>query len=187
MPDTWKKTYVCPVFKKSGVDNITNYRPVSLLCNVSKIIETLFYQQLYDCVRGSITLHQCGFRHRRSTTTNLICFSQYAPKVSDSILKVDVICTEFKKLFDQLELDHYIFWEKWCGTVFHHRLQVCFNLICINIESTFLNRKLLPPKYLRDPILVLCYFCFILMILWSKWLWKPTFRRWFETGCPGGY
>lgn len=32
--------------KKGDINNVSNYRQASLLCNVSKIFETLIYQQL---------------------------------------------------------------------------------------------------------------------------------------------
>ena len=42
-PDIWKKAIICPVFKKGDVTDITNYRPISLLCNFAKVFESVMY------------------------------------------------------------------------------------------------------------------------------------------------
>ena len=38
-----------------------NYRPGSMLTNISKIYEELFYNQLYDYFDDIISPSQCGF------------------------------------------------------------------------------------------------------------------------------
>ena len=42
-PKIWKLANVVPIFKNKGCTNDpTNYRPISLLSNISKIFEKLF-------------------------------------------------------------------------------------------------------------------------------------------------
>ena len=43
----WKKSNVIPIHKKNDTKDKQNYRPVSLLCNVSKVFERLIYDKLY--------------------------------------------------------------------------------------------------------------------------------------------
>ena len=45
--DYFKLATVCPVFKKGDSNNINNYRPVSLLSNISKLPEKVMYNRLY--------------------------------------------------------------------------------------------------------------------------------------------
>ena len=45
----FKLATVCPVFKKGDSNNINNYRPVSLLSNISKLLEKVMYNRLYSC------------------------------------------------------------------------------------------------------------------------------------------
>ena len=40
-PDQWKDANVCPVFKKGNKQDVTNYRPISLNCSVSKVFEKI--------------------------------------------------------------------------------------------------------------------------------------------------
>ena len=46
----FKIAEVCPVFKKGNAKDINNYRPISFLCNVSKILEKIMYSRLYSFV-----------------------------------------------------------------------------------------------------------------------------------------
>ena len=49
VPDEWKLANVVPVFKKGENDRVENYRPISLLCVVSKLLER--------CILNHIRLH----------------------------------------------------------------------------------------------------------------------------------
>ena len=73
-PDEWKTAKVIPVFK-NGQRNIPgNYRPISVLPVISKIMERILYDQLYDYLTKSKLLSdsQFGFRKFHSTATALL-------------------------------------------------------------------------------------------------------------------
>ena len=61
-PDELKHTDVIPVHKKNEKCNKTNYRPVSILTNISKIYEKLLYDQLSKYFDSLLATNQCGFR-----------------------------------------------------------------------------------------------------------------------------
>ena len=46
VPNDWKKASVCPIFKKGEKSAAANYRPVSLTCVTSKIMEHILTSQL---------------------------------------------------------------------------------------------------------------------------------------------
>ena len=61
-PEQLKYAYVKSVFKKDpGTDN-KNYRPISILPNVSKIYERSLNKQLEEYFQALLTKYQCGFR-----------------------------------------------------------------------------------------------------------------------------
>ena len=47
-PDEWKVSKVMPVFKSGSKDDVKNYRPISILSVISKIIERHVYNHFYD-------------------------------------------------------------------------------------------------------------------------------------------
>ena len=46
-PKILKQAKIIPIFKKGDQQDCNNYRPISLLSNISKIIEKLVHRQLY--------------------------------------------------------------------------------------------------------------------------------------------
>ena len=53
---------------------IEQYRPISLLCNASKVLEKIIFDELYDIVKIKIDESQHGFRKHRSVITQLLLF-----------------------------------------------------------------------------------------------------------------
>lgn len=47
-PYQWKFANVIPLFKKNDRQSKVNYRPVSLLCSLSKIMEKVVFIRLYN-------------------------------------------------------------------------------------------------------------------------------------------
>ena len=109
-PTIWKSAIICPILKKGDKTNIGNYRPISLLCNFSKIFETIVYKHIYSGVKMYISPLQHGFIDRRSTITNLVCFTQFTAEAIDERKQVDAVYLDFQKAFDQI--DHYILLHK---------------------------------------------------------------------------
>ena len=62
-PDKLKIAKVIPIFKKGDDTDVNNYRPISLLPAISKIIEKVIYNQTYNYFDQNKILyaHQYGF------------------------------------------------------------------------------------------------------------------------------
>ena len=61
-PNELKHANVLPVHKKNEKCNKTNYRPMTILTNISKIYEKLLYDQLSKYFDSLLATNQCGFR-----------------------------------------------------------------------------------------------------------------------------
>lgn len=109
-PDIWKYSKVCPVYKKGNKNDITNFRPITIICNFGKAFETLLHDCIYPHIKNIISPQQHGFMKGRSTTTNLICATQYISESIDMQVQTDVIYFDFTKAFDRL--DHNILIKK---------------------------------------------------------------------------
>jgi len=68
-PDRLKHAVVKPIFKKGNKQEISNYRPISLLTSFSKIIEKLIYAKLHAHIDMNNILvdEQYGFQTHSST------------------------------------------------------------------------------------------------------------------------
>ena len=47
-PTEWKLEHVTPIFKKDDATSESNYRPISVLSIIPKILEKVMFDQLYD-------------------------------------------------------------------------------------------------------------------------------------------
>lgn len=101
-PSSWKVSFVTPTFKSGSRSKVTNYRPISILCSISKIFERIMFNRLYAYFKRYISPSQHGFVSGRSPQTNLM---EYLHHVVESISnggQVDTIFTDFSKAFDQV-------------------------------------------------------------------------------------
>lgn len=48
LPVIWKCARITPLYKGGDVLDINNYRPISIICSISKVFEKLIYKQLSD-------------------------------------------------------------------------------------------------------------------------------------------
>ena len=67
-PDIMKMAEVVPLYKGKSRENETNYRPISLLSTMSKVMEKVVYQRVYQFLAntGQICETQYGFRSNHS-------------------------------------------------------------------------------------------------------------------------
>ena len=57
----WKVHKITSVFKSGDKHSVTNYRPISLLCSISKVLEHLIYDKIIDFVLPKISVALFGF------------------------------------------------------------------------------------------------------------------------------
>ena len=73
-PEQWKYALVSPLFKQGDPGDPCNFRPISLLATLSKVIEKIVANQLNDFISANSLFSntQHGFRRFLSTETALI-------------------------------------------------------------------------------------------------------------------
>ena len=77
-PEILRTAKVIPFFKKGDQQNSNNYRPISLLSNLGKIIEKLIHKRLFKFLNNNNCLfnYQFGFRNHHSTNNALISVTE---------------------------------------------------------------------------------------------------------------
>ena len=81
-PENLKSALVIPIFKGGDKTLHQNYRPISLISNISKIIERVLHKRIYDFFESLrlISKTQFGFRKGHSTEHAVIYFMDYVTK-----------------------------------------------------------------------------------------------------------
>ena len=67
--DSLKIAKVTPIFKSGDKDNVSNYRPISILPVFSKVLERIMYNRVYNHLdsKGLLYEKQFGFQRNNST------------------------------------------------------------------------------------------------------------------------
>ena len=101
-PSCWKQSYVFPVFKKGCKRLVSNYRGIAALSATSKLFEKIVLQELAQRYTHYISPYQHGFMSKRSTTTNLTCFTSFVVRQIEIGHQVDTIYTDLSAAFDKM-------------------------------------------------------------------------------------
>ena len=97
-----KVANVIPIFKKDDHTICNNYRPISLLSNISKIIEKLIHIRLAMFLNKHNILYkrQSDFRHNHSTTHALLEITEKIKQGCDSGKYACGVFLDLQKAFD---------------------------------------------------------------------------------------
>jgi len=105
VPDSWKHSLVHPIFKSGDPCNPSNFRPISIVPVIAKIVERAVHQQLYNYLSDNHLLSQTqhGFRPRHSTETALTSISDQILSACDHG-EVSLLCLlDLSKCFDVID------------------------------------------------------------------------------------
>jgi hypothetical protein len=96
----WKSANITPMHKKKQKEPAENYRPISLLPIISKVMECCVYNRLYQHVLHLISPHQHGFLRNRSCVTQLLSSFHSIGQKLDKNTQTDILYLDFAKSFD---------------------------------------------------------------------------------------
>jgi len=167
IPDDWKRARVSAVFKKGSKLMTGNYRPISVLPIVSKIIEKIVHCQFYQYLIDNDLLcnAQSGFRKKFSTQTSLHRLTEFIYESLNNSKIVGMVALDLQKAFDTV--DHSILLDKlecygfknnshrWFSSYLHNRSQLaCVN--AINSDTACITTGV-PQGSILGPLLFIAY------------------------------
>ena len=104
-PENWKQSKVLPLHKKGDVCEIKNYRPVSILSPISKVLEKIVYDHIYSYFSRNKLFHENlhGYRGNRSTQTALLqMYDRWIRSVHEGKLS-GVVMLDLSSAFDLVD------------------------------------------------------------------------------------
>lgn len=105
-PAALKQAIITPVHKSGDRDDVNNYRPISVLPVISKILEKLINDRLHKYLEKFkiISDSQFGFRHGRSTEDAVAALSSHIVDQLDRKHKCLAVFIDLKKAFDTVSV-----------------------------------------------------------------------------------
>ena len=104
VPSSWKISNVCPIYKSGDASLPSNYRPVSLLSNIEKVLERIIFKHVYNFLKDTdfFTPWQSGFMPGDSTVNQVACLYNHICKALDDGLEFRVLFFDISKAFDKV-------------------------------------------------------------------------------------
>ena len=101
VPIQWKSAVVRPIEKKKGCVSLDNYRPISVLPVMSKIMERVVYNHRMSHLLNSNLISECqsGFRPRHSTQDVLLYITDQWKKAIDNSLYTGAVFLDLREAF----------------------------------------------------------------------------------------
>ena len=111
-PDSLKLAKVIPIYKAKARENLSNYRPISLLPSLSKLLEKIVHKRLYFFLEINKILidNQFGFRQKHSTIDAVTKFVTETCTSLDNNESTLAVYLDLSKAFDTI--DHTILLNK---------------------------------------------------------------------------
>ena len=100
-----KLAKVTPIYKSVSKSDCGNYRPISVISAVSKILEKIIHDQLFDFLKQNSILanQQSGFRPVCSTETKLLHSVNQCLVSMDKVLINGFLFLDLKKAFNTVD------------------------------------------------------------------------------------
>ena len=102
-PTSMKYADVIPIHKKDDKTDKENYRPISILPNLSKVYERLMYNQIYPYFDTLFSKFQCGFRKGFNAQHCLLAMIEKWRKTLDKGGETGAVLTDLSKAFDCID------------------------------------------------------------------------------------
>ncbi|CAB4019058.1 Hypothetical predicted protein, partial [Paramuricea clavata] len=102
VPQYWNLVNVIPVYKKGDKEYTENYRPISLLPIILKVLERCIFMNIRQHFSRIIYDHQHGFLQRKFCVTNFLEALDYIGACLDKGGQVDMAYLDMLKAFDRI-------------------------------------------------------------------------------------
>ena len=166
-PLKMKLSSIKPIHKKNNINIISNYRPISILSQLSKILEKIIYNRLMQFIQNNniINTTQYGFIKKHNTTQATLDIYNHIMENKKENKAINTLFLDLSKAFDTIEhsiiiskLDKYGIRGiplKLIKNYLHNRTQ----LVKVNItESDIITNDIgVPQGSILGPLLFIIY------------------------------
>ena len=120
LPKDWLTANIVAIYKKGNKNLPSNYRPVSLTCVTTKLMEHIIFHSIMEHIDNHQLLaqYQHGFRQQHSTESQLVNTLEEITRSVDNNIQTDVLILDFfqgvwhgsSPTFTE---ENWILWDQW--------------------------------------------------------------------------
>lgn len=106
-PENLKRAVVKPMYKSGSKNSMNNYRPISILPYISKVLEKIIHKRIMDYLSNNniLSSSQFGFQRTLSTYMPVLLLQEYITKAFENGNIAVAIFLDLKKAFDTVDPD----------------------------------------------------------------------------------
>jgi hypothetical protein len=166
-PSIFKVSKIIPIYKSGSTELCNNYRPISLLSNLSQILEKAMHKRLYEYLEKFDIIYklQFGFRKHHSTNHALVNLITSVREILDKGEYACGVFLDLQKAFDTVNQNILLeklavygirgVCHKWFTSYLHGRKQF---VTIDNVNSEVLDISIgVPQGSILGPLLFLLY------------------------------
>jgi sorting nexin-29 len=102
IPPTWKTGFICLIHKKGDKSECNNYKGITLLNSMYKIMTSLINMRIMQIAGDSLGEYQCGFHKGRSTMDQIFVLRQTIEKFHEYGKDLHILFIDYKKAFNNV-------------------------------------------------------------------------------------
>ncbi|KHN74545.1 putative RNA-directed DNA polymerase from transposon BS, partial [Toxocara canis] len=102
-PAAWKKSRTILLMKKGDPENLSNYRPITLLSQIYKTFSPVVLNRITKDLNMFMSREQTGFRRGYSTVDHTHAVRQLVEKCNEFQIPLCLAFVDYKKAFDSVE------------------------------------------------------------------------------------
>ena len=146
-PKSWSEGVITPIHKKGNLDDVNNYRGITLINIMSKIYSHILHSRLIKWADEYEKINNCqfGFQPNKSTVDCIFLFHSIISKTLSRGEKLYCSFVDFRRAFDTINRNH--LWQKLIQINVSSKMIRCLRSMYDNVKAYVKYKHKISPSF----------------------------------------